>query len=125
MALFLGTARDVVVKRTIEGNRRERVNGNLFRQTVTVKYEVENFKSESVRLTVIESPKVLRDRLAGNTGRAPEWTLGESTTFPGGADEEKTTNDSITLHAELPAANGGTARKVIHRVELTFHNEWR
>jgi hypothetical protein len=42
MRLSVGTAQDVVVKRTIDKNEQKRLAGNLFNREVVVKYEIEN-----------------------------------------------------------------------------------
>ncbi len=78
MRLYVGTAQDIVVVRTIEKNEQHRVAGNLFDLEVIVKYEIENFKDTAVTLDVAESLPYVRQRSAGRhrprcgvgTGRA-------------------------------------------------------
>ena len=47
MRLYVGTAQDVVVKRTIDKNEQKRVAGNLYNRQIVVKYEIENFKDKA------------------------------------------------------------------------------
>ena len=129
MALALGVARDVSVKREIEHNERRPVAGNLFEQRVVLRYEVENFKSDPVTLDVVENVRRVRDELVGrrSNGQAHgvQWELGPKTSFPGGVDPEKTNADVVTLHAPLPgAAKGGKAAKQVLRLHLVLKNEW-
>ncbi len=124
MSLYLGVARDVVVKRTIERNKRRRVDGNLFHRDVVVRYEVENFKSTAVTLDVVENLAQLSARLLGGQRRGVEWELGKESNFPGGPDKEKTRAERIVLHAPLPAANAGKAKKKIYKLHLVLKNEW-
>ncbi len=59
--LYLGVARDVVVKRSIMSDKRDRVvrNSNknvvLFDRIVNIQYEIENFKEEPVSLKIVET----------------------------------------------------------------------
>lgn len=125
MTLYLGVARDIVVKRTIEANQRRRIDGNIFEQHVTLKYEVENFKPESVILDVAEDLERLRHELLGAKPYPLEWTLGPDTDFPQGVDTDKTGAGRIHIRAPLPAAGApGTAKKVAHRLQIVMKNEW-
>ena len=74
MRLSVGTAQDVVVKRTIDKNEQKRVAGNLYNREVVVKYEIENFKDKPVTLDISENIRALRNEVAGNTGRDVEWS---------------------------------------------------
>lgn len=125
MRLYLGTAQDVVVKRTIERNESKRVAGNLHDQEVIIKYEIENFKKAPVRLDVIENLRHVRSEVRADTGREVQWELGSETTFQGGQDEERSNADQLAFRAELPAASAeGKAEKVVHKLHLTLKNEW-
>ncbi len=73
MRLYLGQAKDVVVKRTIARRNTERVLGNLYNYDVMVKYEIENFKDQSVVLDLGESIVALRREILRNNGRDMEW----------------------------------------------------
>jgi hypothetical protein len=125
MRLYLGVAQDVVVKRTIEKNEQKRVTGNLFDQEVIVKYEIENFKKQPVRLDVVENLRHIRSEVRGDSGRDVEWQLGKETTFDGGPDAERSTFEQVMFHAALPAASAdGKAETIVHKLHLILKNEW-
>ncbi len=126
--LYLGVAQDVSIKRTIEKNQRHRIAGNLYNVELIVNYEIENFKDQPVVLDVAEQLVNLRNEFWKNTGRDVEWELGEKTSFPNGLDREESTFDKVLFHAPLPARDAndksGKAKKIIHRLHITFKNEW-
>jgi hypothetical protein len=125
MRLYVGTAQDVVVVRTIDKNEQKRVAGNLYNREVIVKFEIENFKDRAVTLDVAESVRAIRNEVAGDTGRDVEWVLGPETTFPGGLDKTRSTFDKVVLHTDLDARGAdGTAKKVVHKLHLIIKNEW-
>jgi len=125
MRLYVGTARDVVVKRTIDKNEQKRVAGNLYHREVIVKYEIENFKDKAVALDVQESLRYIRNEVGGDTGRDVEWELGEGTTFKGGPDPEKSDFDRVVFHADLPARGADDkATKIVHKLHVIIKNEW-
>lgn len=125
MRLYLGVAQDVVVKRTIEKNETRRVSGNLHDYELIVKYEIENFKKKPVKLDVVENLRHLRSEVRPDNGRDVEWELGKETTFKDGPDQERSTAEQLTFHAELPAAgDDGKAEKVVHKIHITLKNEW-
>jgi hypothetical protein len=124
MRLYLGLARDVAVRRTIERNERRRVAGNLYDYDVVLKYEIENFKDSPVTLDVAEDVRQVRSEVRGNEPRDPEWELGADTTL-GKPDPEKTDAAEMLFHVPLPArAATGKAEKVVHRLHLVLKNEW-
>jgi hypothetical protein len=126
MKLYLGVAQDIVVKRTIDRNENQRVAGNLFNQTVVIKYEIENFKDQAVTLDIAESLRQIRNEALGrDTGRDVEWELGKETTFAGGPDKEKSTFDQLVFHVKLPARGAdGKAEKSIQKLQVILKNEW-
>lgn len=125
MRLYLGTAQDVVVKRTIEHAEVKRVTGNLYDHEVIIKYEIENFKKTPVRLDVLENLRHVRGEVRTDTGREVQWELGSKTTFEDGPDDERSNAEQLVFHAELPAASAdGKAEKVVHKLQLTIKNEW-
>jgi hypothetical protein len=125
MRLYLGVAQDISVKRTIDRNENQRIAGNLFNQTVTLKYEIENFKDQPVKLDVVESLRHIRNEVRGDTGRDVDWELGKDTTFPGGPDKEKSTFDKLVFHVDLPARGAdGKAPKIIQKLQVIIKNEW-
>lgn len=125
MRLYLGVAQDVVVKRTIDKNESKRLTGNLFNYDVVLKYEIENFKKQSVTLDVVENLPHVRSEIRGNTNRDVDYELRDDTTFTGGPDRERSTSEKLVFHTQLPAADAnGKAEKVTHKLHLTFKNEW-
>ena len=121
--LYLGLARDIGVRRTVDRNERQRIAGNLYRHEVTLKYEIENFKDTPVTLDIVESMRQIRNDLRGDNGRDPEWRLGDGTLRQ--PDPEKSDADQLLFHVDLPArAADGQAKKQIHTLRLTLNNEW-
>ena len=68
MRLYLGTAQDVVVKRTLERNEHHRTAGNLYDAEVIVKYEIENRKDKAIA-SWMGSRKLAGDALATDEKR--------------------------------------------------------
>ncbi len=126
MELYLGVARDIVVKRTIERNERKRISGNLYNYDLVVKYEVENFKDSAVTLDIREQIPRLRAELGLNNRRDVQWKLGGDTTLPGDPDPEKSDADKLLFHADLAAPDSsGKAQKQVYKLHLVLENEWR
>jgi len=124
LKLYLGLAQDIVVRRTIDRNERVRLAGNAYRQEVTIKYEIENFKDHPASLSLIERPAQIRDHLIGGNRLEPEWSLGAETTLPP-ADEEHSNYTQLHFNIELPARPAtGEANKLIHRLQLRYNNQW-
>lgn len=125
MRLYVGTAQDVVVVRTIDKNEQKRIAGNLYDRSVIVKYEIENFKDKAITLDVAESVRALRTELGFDNGRPIQWVLGPETTFEAGMDKEKSTYDKIVVHCELPARGADAkAKKIVHKLHIIMKNEW-
>jgi len=125
MRLYVGTAQDIVVKRTIDKYVKHRVAGNLYDHEVVLKYEIENFKDQAVTLDVAESLRAVRTEVLKDTGRDVQWELGKETTFEGGPDEEESTFDRKLFHADLPARGADTkATKIVHKLHFFIKNEW-
>ncbi len=125
MKLYLGVAKDIVVRRTIERNDKKRVAGNLAHQDVIVKYEVENFKAAPVVLDISESLRAVRNETLGDTKRDPEWQLGAETNLPGPQDPDKSDAETAVFHVPLKARAGdGPAEKTVLKLHVLFKNEW-
>ena len=123
LKLYLGLARDIAVRRTLDRNERQRIAGNLYRYDVTLKYEIENFKDAPVTLDIAESVRQIRDQIRGDSGRDPEWQLGDGSLRT--PDPEKSDADKLLFHVDLPArAADGQAKKQIHTLRLNLNNEW-
>ena len=126
MELYLGVARDIVVKRTVERNERKRVSGNLFDYELVVKYEIENFKESAVRLDISEQAAHLRQELGLANRRGVQWQLGKESNIPGGLDKEMSDAEKLLFHVELaPQKKPDQARKQIFRLHFIAKNEWR
>lgn len=123
LKLYLGLARDIVVRRTLERNERQRIAGNLYRYDVTVKYEIENFKDTPATLDIVESVRQIRDQVRGDPGRDPEWQLGDGSLRQ--PDPEQSDADRLLFHVDLPArpATGPTPKQT-QTLRLTLNNEW-
>jgi len=124
MRLYLGVAQDIVVKRTIDKNENLRIAGNLFNQSVVLKYEIENFKDQAVTLDIVENLRQVRNEVRGDSGRDVEWELGKDTTFDA-PDKDKSTFEQLVFHVKLPARGAdGKAEKFVHKLHVTLKNEW-
>jgi hypothetical protein len=125
LRLYIGTAQDIVVVRTIEKNKLHRIAGNLYDIEVIVKYEIENFKDTPVTLDVSENLRYIRTEVFRDTGRDVQWELGKETTFTGGPDKEKSTVEKKVFHADLPARHAdGKADKIVKKLHFFMKNEW-
>jgi hypothetical protein len=126
MRLSVGTAQDVVVKRTIDKNEQRRIAGNLYDRQVVVKYEIENFKDKAITLDISENLRALRNEVhGGDPGRDVQWELGKQTTFEGSPDKEKSTFEQVVFHVNLPARGAdGKAEKIVHKLDVLLRNEW-
>jgi hypothetical protein len=125
MRLYIGTAQDIVVVRTIDKNEQRRIAGNLYDIEVVVKYEIENFKDTPVTLDVSESLRHIRSEVFRDTGRDVQWEMGKDTNFDGGPDKEKSTMDKKIFHVNLPARGAdGKAEKIVKKFHFIIKNEW-
>ena len=125
MKLYLGVAKDIVVKRTIDRNERTRVHGNLYDYDVVVKYEIENCKDQPVVLDVAESLPALRQEIGRASERDVEWELGQDGTLTEMIDREKTTANKVLFHVTLPPrGEDQQAVKQVHTLHVRIRNEW-
>ncbi len=125
-ALFIGQARDIVVKRMIKRRKRQRINGNLYNMDVLLNYEIENFKDQPVTLIIEESLPYLRSEL-GLSGRSNgfEWQLGDDTSFAGKPLKKRTHSKKIAYQISLPARTAETKPlKLEKQLNINFNNEW-
>ncbi len=124
VSLYLGVAKDIVVKRTIDRRTKKRVLGQLYDYDIIVKYEIENFKDQSVVLDLAESMLALRAEILGNTGRHVEWIFGAQGTLKQ-VDTEKSTADRPVFHVTLPPrGDDQKAVKQVHTLHVIIKNEW-
>ncbi len=123
MALSLGTAQDVVVRRHLEKRNNLPVKGALHHVEVVIRYEIENFKGRPVTLDIIESIPQLRQELGLSAARQPELEVGTRTSFAGGIDKARSGIGQFVVHQELKARQASGAKKYIKRLHLIFRNE--
>ena len=124
MDLYLGVAQDIVVKRTVDKRDDTRVAGELYNRSVTLKYEIENFKDQPVTLNLAEQIESLRQELGLQTRQPAEWVIGDATTLPGEPVEADTDQSHVTYTLDLPAREGDTAEKQTVFLQITFKNQW-
>jgi len=125
MKLYLGQAKDVVVKRTIEKREQTRVLGNLYDYDIVVKYEIENAKDQAVVLDLAESLEALRGEVYGNTGRPVEWEFGGGDTLQPLRDAKESTAERVVFNVPLPARGADQkAVKQVHTLHVLIKNEW-
>ncbi len=126
MKLYLGLARDVVVKRKITSNRRHSVHANLYHQEVEIEYSIENFKTDPVTLDIREDMNQLRNSLCGSKNHDAEWEIVRAGTTLGRDQTEREDAQTAVFHVPLPAVPKSDA-KVEGRtvkVHLFLRNEW-
>ena len=125
MRLYLGTAQDIVVKRTIEKNEQRRNAGNLYDYDLIVKYEIENHKDQPVTLDVAENLHNLRAEIGHNNDRPVQWELGKENNFDP-QDDEKSAFEKPLFHVKLPPRDGktGKAETIVKKLHVILKNEW-
>jgi hypothetical protein len=125
LALFIGEARDLSVRRVIARRERTRIAGELQEYDVVVRYEIENFKDEPVTLDLIEDLVHLRDEVRGSSPRDVEYVLEPDSSVLDGLDTEKSDQQKLVFHVELPPRGSEhDARKIVHNLHVRFKNEW-
>ncbi len=125
LKLFLGQAKDVVVKRTIDRRDKVRVLGNLYDYDVIVKYEIENFKDQDVMLDLVESLADLRREILSNTGRDVEWRFGDQGTLTEMRNADESTAEKVVFNVPLPPrGEDQKAVKQVHTLLVVLKNDW-
>jgi len=126
MKLYLGLARDVVVKRKILENKRHPVRGDLYHQEVVLQYTMENFKTDPATLDIVEDMNNLRDQLCGRKDRDAQWEIESRGTTLGEKQIERKDSHTCELHIPLKAAPKGDdeVKPVVATVHLFLRNEW-
>lgn len=135
MRLYVGQARDIVCKRMVEFKETRHIRGNLYDLQVRIRYEIENFKPQAVRLDMIEQLNRVADQFySGGRHGDVEWTQGPGTSRAikfsyqyGGA--------SPVLQVELPARprddekdpapKPREVKKTVVKFVLTIKNLWK
>lgn len=123
MALSLGTAQDVVVRRHIEKKNSIPVQGTLHHVEVVIRYEIENFKNKPITLDIVEAIPQLRQELGISGARQSELQLGAKTSFPGGLDKSRSGIGQFVVHRKLKARPGQGTKKYTERLHIIFRNE--
>lgn len=133
--LYIGQARDIVVKRIIERKKLKRIDGNLYDIDVLVKYEIENFKDKPVNLILEESLAYLRNEVFVSRSKrlrnlsaqnsSIEWQIGKETSFVGKPLKKQTSSQKIAYQVTLPARTGtDKVVKLEKKLNIKFKNEW-
>ncbi|MDZ4755222.1 MAG: hypothetical protein SGJ11_12110 [Phycisphaerae bacterium] len=124
LRLFVGVAKDVVVRRIIERRERTPTAGVLSDHDVIVKYEIENFKDEAVTIDIAESMRHLRNEVVGRDQRAVEWELQQDGTLRE-IDAQKSTSDRVVFHVSAPPRGADQkAVKTTETLHVLIRNEW-
>ena len=124
LRLYIGDARDIVVKRTIERQKKRRVNGNLYDIDVVVKYEIENFKDKAVDLIINESLYELRNQVFSSYKNQVEWQIGKDNSFQNPPIKKFTNSKNIAYQVSLPARTKDKTLKIIKKLNINFKNQW-
>jgi len=125
LSLFIGEARDIVVKRIIERKKHQKINGNLYNIDVLVKYEIENFKEKAVNLIIEESLPYLRNEVFSSRNSLLEWQIGEQTNFRSKPLKKRTHSEKIAYRVHLPAkTDKQKVMKLERKLNINFKNEW-
>jgi hypothetical protein len=125
LKLYLGVAKDIVVKRTIDRRDQKRVLGNLYDYDVVLKFEIENFKDQPVILDITESMRALRNEILGGKSLDVEWELVNDGTLTDKLDKSKSTADIAVFHVSLPPrGEDDKAVKQTHTLHVRIKNEW-
>lgn len=123
--LYLGVAKDIVVKRTIERRQQERVRGQLYDYDVIIKYEIENFKDSPATLDIVERPSAIRNEIRGNTNRMVQWDLAGNDTLGETYQPAESESDRLVFRVTLPErGDDQKATKIVHTLHLKIRNEW-
>lgn len=130
MRLSVGLAQDILVRRFVEKNDSAHVTGNLYDKTVSVRYEIENYKETPVELQILENLEAL-EGYNRNTKR-PDWRDGLKTAWElapdselGAPDPEHSTADKALFRVQLPAREkDGQPVKIVKRLRVRFPGQY-
>ena len=75
-------------------------------------------------LDLAEQISNLRAEAGFRSDRPAEWVIGDQTTFAGKPDPDESSQHRILFHAELPPRQGDKAKKIVHKLHLTFRNQF-
>lgn len=130
--LYIGQARDIVVKRIIERKNQQHINGNLKDIDILVKYEIENFKEEAVTLIIEESLIHLRNEVLPQRSQHQllEWVIAKDTNFNNAPIKERTNSQNIAYAVFLPGRKVSeqsemkSVLKLEKKLNINLKNEW-
>jgi len=126
MRLALGQARDVVCRRMVEFKEVHKTQGKLRDLRVTIRYEIENFKTEAVTLDIVEQMNKIAAKYAGSTHGDAEWVMGDRTSKEIMFSHEYGGHNPA-LHVKLaarPEDQDKKVKKTIVRFQFTIKNIW-
>jgi hypothetical protein len=135
MRLYMGQARDVLCRRMVEYKEVRDVRGNLDNLEVRIRYEIENFKKQPVRLDIIEQLNRVADQFypGGRHGEV-DWERGPRTSEELDISYEYGGANPV-LHVSLPARPGDDERdasgepapvkKTVVTFDFTIKNLWK
>ena len=123
MRLYVGLAQDIVVKRTVDTNRRTKLADNMNDYHVVLKYVIENHKDKAVRVRIAEQINQLKNELHLKGSRPVSWKVGSKTDFKSGPVSDQTNQHRIMLETSVPARQGDKAGKVVKHLELIFERQ--
>lgn len=123
LVLTLGRARDIVVRRQVVQQHRQRIVGNLYRYSASIRYQIDNHGTRPARLELIEHPRQIRDQLFGHKSRAPQWRVGAATTLPQPPNAALTDQRQLVFDLDVPA-EAASGKRQIYTLQLDFANEW-
>ena len=130
MRLFLGIAQDVSVKRRVTDRKTQKVVGNVYDRSLTLTYEVENFKEQPVTLRVVEQTHLIVNELQGKTKSPLSWTIQRSADpatdlSPYLIQNVDDTNlNRMSFDVPLPAAKNGKPAKATYTLTVKFANNF-
>ena len=126
MKLYLGLARDIVVKRKVTVNKRHPVHANRYHQELVLEYTIENFKTTPALLDLREDLNLLRDHFCGRKRREAQWEIVRRDTSLPEKQIERKDSRTVEFHVPLEAApkGEGKVKPVVVTVHLFLRNEW-
>ncbi|MCU7834433.1 MAG: hypothetical protein KZQ83_04185 [gamma proteobacterium symbiont of Taylorina sp.] len=125
--LYIGQARDIVVKRIIKRKNQQKINGNLKNMDILLEYTIENFKDEEVTIIIEESLEYLRNEVLPSRSQYQllEWQVGKETNFDRKPIKERSNAQTIAYAITLPARKSGEkVVKLTKKLNINLKNEW-
>ncbi len=125
MRLYVGTAQDIVVQRTIDKNEQKRVAGNLYDREVIVKYEIENFKDKAGHARRRGEPPAFRNEVLATRAATCSGNWARKPRSQGPRTRRRAPSRRSSFTSTLPARGAdGKAEKIVQKLHLVIKNEW-